>query len=75
MASKPTNGETPERPYQPEDALGNALTATLIVGGAGLLTSAVQASLARENVGAFGLFSRFGTSTTSFGMGYRLSFG
>jgi transcriptional/translational regulatory protein YebC/TACO1 len=56
-----------EKPYHPEDAISSALNATMITGGAGLFMSAVQNSLARENIGVLGVFTRTGGNIISFG--------
>ncbi len=53
--------------YQPKDAVGQCLNSTLLVGGAGLMMSAVSNSLARENVGAMGIFTRTGSTVAAFG--------
>ena len=46
--------------YQAQDAIASATRNGLIVGTAGLLMSAVQNSMQRANVGAFGIIGRFG---------------
>ena len=53
--------------YKPKDAIGDMVTATMMMGGAGLTLSAVQTSLARQNVGAWAVFTRTGGSITLFG--------
>lgn len=53
--------------YHPQDAIGTMLKDGLSVGGAGLFIAAVQNSIAKQNVGAFGVFSRFGGTTAMFG--------
>ena len=63
-ASSPTD-EASE--YKPKDAIEQTINTTLVVGGAGLFTAAVQNSLARENLGIMGVFTKFGGTTTSFG--------
>jgi len=61
--------QEPEEPrYQPKDAIGATLTATMITTGAGAFVSAVQNTLTRQNVGAMGIFSRTGTTIAVFGM-------
>ena len=59
---------TQERVYQPKDAVSVAIQSSLITGGAGLAMSAVQNSLARQNVGALGVFTRFGANVGLFGL-------
>lgn len=54
-------------PYNRVDAIGSAIRATSITGAAGLMLAAVQSTVAKENVGAFGVFSRFGGTVAIFG--------
>ena len=56
-----------ERIYKPKDAIETTVNATMVVGGAGLCISAVQNSLARENVGPMGIFMRSGSTIVMFG--------
>jgi len=53
--------------YHPQDAVGAAITGTLITGGAGLFMSAVQNALARRNIGPWAVFSRTGGTIAVFG--------
>jgi len=53
--------------YQPKDAISNGIKGALITGGAGLFMAAVQNSLAKQNVGAWGVFTRGGGVITTFG--------
>jgi hypothetical protein len=46
--------------HKPKDALGAATNALFMTGGAGLFVSAIQNSLQRQNVGAFGVFTKSG---------------
>merc|ERR1719284_1482006 len=46
--------------YHPKDAVGSAIKATLVTGGAGAFISTVQNTLTKQNVGAFGIFTRTG---------------
>jgi len=55
-----------EEPYHPQDAIGAGIKSSLAVGTAGLFFAAVQTSYAKQNVGAFGVFSRFGGTTALF---------
>jgi len=57
-----------EEAYHPQDAVGAGIKSSLAVGTAGLFFAAVQTSYAKQNVGAFGVFSRFGGTTALFGM-------
>ena len=54
--------------YEPQDAIGQTIPATLVAGGAGLLASAVQNTLTKENVGPMGVITRTGSSIATFGM-------
>ena len=54
-------------PYEPEDALSQSVRSATYTGSAGLLLAAVQNTLSRENVGAFGVFTRFGSTIALFG--------
>lgn len=59
--------EHSEHAYHPQDAIGGAVKATLLTGGAGAFVSTVQNTLTRHNVGALGAFTRFGGTTAVFG--------
>jgi len=54
--------------YHPQDAIGAGIKSTIAVGTAGLFFAAVQTSYARQNVGAMGVFTRFGGTSALFGM-------
>lgn len=56
-----------EAVYQPQDALGSAIKNTIAVGTAGLFVAAVQSTITKDNVGALGVFSKFGSTTAMFG--------
>ena len=56
------------KPFERKDAIGQGVKGTLIVGGVGAMLSAVQNSLAKENVGAFGVITRTGGTVAMFGM-------
>ena len=53
--------------FTPKDAISTTLSAAKLTGGAGLLVAAVQNTLLRENIGAFGVFTRFGSTVALFG--------
>lgn len=53
--------------FQPQDAIGKAIKNSAMLGGAGLFLAAVQNTVAKENIGMFGIFSKFGSSTALFG--------
>ena len=56
------------KPFVRKDAIGEATKGTLIVGGMGLMLSAIQNSLAKQNVGAFGVITRTGATIGIFGI-------
>ncbi|KAI9816933.1 MAG: hypothetical protein M1826_001705 [Phylliscum demangeonii] len=55
-----------QKPFEPKDAVGEAVRGTMITGAAGLMVSAVQNTLARRNVSAWGVFTRTGGIITTF---------
>lgn len=57
-----------EKVYHPQDAIDAALKSTVLTGGFGLFASAVQNTLAKQNVGPLGIFFRSGGTIASFGM-------
>ena len=57
-----------ENLYQPKDAIGAALKATLVTGAAGTFISSIQNTLTKQNAGAFGIFTRTGTTIAVFCM-------
>ncbi|MCJ1467469.1 hypothetical protein MMC07_006094 [Pseudocyphellaria aurata] len=59
MASKDTV-------YEPRNAFGQTIPATTITGAAGLVASAIQNTLTKQNVGAFGIFMRTGGTVATF---------
>lgn len=54
-------------PYHPKDAIGGAIKATAVTGTAGLFIAAIQNTLARRPVGAWGVLTRFGGTVGVFG--------
>ena len=56
-----------EPQYHPKDAIGAGLKGTLITGTAGLAVSAIQNTLSKKNVGAFGVFTKTGGTIAVFG--------
>jgi hypothetical protein len=56
-----------EDDYQPHDSLGDAVKATLVTGGAGLFISTRQNTLTKQNTGAWGVFTRSGSTIGVFG--------
>ncbi|KAI0832206.1 hypothetical protein F5Y06DRAFT_190383 [Hypoxylon sp. FL0890] len=54
------NRHPEEQHFHQHDALKSGINGTLLGAGAGLITSAVQNSLAKRNVGAWGVFTRTG---------------
>lgn len=62
----------PPAPYEPKDAIAQSVRSATFTGSAGLLLAAVQNTLSRENVGAFGVFTRFGGTIALFGTWSRM---
>lgn len=56
--------------YHPKDAVKAAITGTMVTGSAGALVSAIQNSLSKRNVGAWGIFTRTGSTIGIFGTLY-----
>ncbi len=56
--------------YQPKDAISAALKSTAITGGAGALVSSIQNTLTKQNVSAWGIFTRTGGTIVVFGMAW-----
>lgn len=54
--------------YQPKDAVGATIKATGVTAAAGTFVSTIQNTLTKQNVGAFGVFSRTGGTIAVFGM-------
>lgn len=59
------NGDE-EIPFEPKDAINRTITISLTTGAAGFFLSTVQNTLARSQVGAFGVFTKFGPTTAWF---------
>lgn len=57
-----------ENVYQPKDAIASTMKITALTGGVGLLASAVQNTLTRQNVGPWGVLTRTGGTIGIFGM-------
>jgi len=53
--------------YQPKDAIGATVKATMITTSAGLFISTIQNTLKKQNVGAMGVFTRTGSTIAVFG--------
>ncbi|KAL2829017.1 Tim17/Tim22/Tim23/Pmp24 family-domain-containing protein [Aspergillus cavernicola] len=51
-----------DHPYHPQDTIGKTFRTTGITTTVGLFTSAVQNTLARSNVGPWGIFARTGST-------------
>jgi len=66
--------ESEDHSYHPQDALSVAMKATVLTGGLGFLGSTVQNTLARQNIGPWGVFWRSGSTITVLGMGIRYKF-
>lgn len=57
-----------EHGYHPKDAIKASLKTSMLTGGIGLFTSAVQNTLVKRNVGPWGIFVRSGSTIGIFGM-------
>ncbi|KAI0381367.1 hypothetical protein F5Y04DRAFT_280899 [Hypomontagnella monticulosa] len=67
MANPQSSQAAPEEHhFHQHDAIKSGIKGALFGGGAGLITSAVQNSLARRNVGAWGVFTRTGGTIAMF---------
>lgn len=64
MAS--SEGRDTDAVFHPVDAIADATKTTLVVGAAGLALSAIQNTLARQNVGPWGAFTKTGGTTAAF---------
>ena len=58
---------SPDAQYRPKDAVGAGVTGTMITGTAGLAVSAIQNTLSKSNVGAWGVFTKTGGTIAVFG--------
>ncbi len=56
--------------YEPQDALGASIRSAALTGAAGTFLAAVQNTVAKENYGPFGVFTRFGKTIGLFGMSW-----
>jgi hypothetical protein len=54
--------------YHPKDAIGDASAAGLKTGIVGAMFSGIQATLTRQNIGAFGAVTKYGGTMGMFGM-------
>jgi hypothetical protein len=55
--------------YHPKDAIRAGVNGAMITGTAGLAVSAIQNTLQKRNVGAWGVFTRTGTTVAIFSTG------
>jgi len=53
--------------YQPKDAIKEAINGTIVMGAAGAFISAIQNTLTRRNVTAWGFLTRTGGTIAVFG--------
>ncbi|KAI0122706.1 hypothetical protein F4814DRAFT_218612 [Daldinia grandis] len=63
---RPVQAEPKEHHFHQHDAIKSGIKGALIGGAVGFVTSAVQNSLAKRNVGAWGIFSRTGGTVAMF---------
>ncbi len=66
-AAAQLNMASEEDQYHPKDAVKAAINGTLIVGAAGAMVSAVQNTLTKRRVGAWGVITRTGSTIATFG--------
>ena len=57
-----------EPPYEAKDTIAFTTKYALLLGGAGATISAIQSTLARQNLGVLGFVTRFGDTTAMAGM-------
>jgi hypothetical protein len=57
--------------FHPVDALGQATRTAMLAGTAGVFLAAVKNTRTKENVGAFGVITRFGGTIGLFGMSWK----
>lgn len=55
------------REYHRKDAIGPTVKAIGVTGSAGIFVASIQATLTRQNIGALGAFTRYGTTIATFG--------
>ncbi|MCJ1224148.1 hypothetical protein MMC12_000792 [Toensbergia leucococca] len=53
---------TEDAVYHPKDIVSSSVRSTMIIGGAGALVSSIQNTLTRQNVTAWGVFTRSGST-------------
>ena len=58
-------------PYVFKDAVGSTLQTTAAMGAIGLFFSSVQNTLTKQNTNAWGVITKFGSTTTNFGVDAR----
>ena len=58
----------PQEPFHQKNSVKSGTHGALVGGCAGFAASAVQNSLARTNVGAWGVFTRSGSTVVTFSM-------
>lgn len=54
--------------YRPQDAVGEGLKGALTGGTFGLFAAAIQNAMAKQSIGALGVFTRSGILITTLGM-------
>lgn len=61
----PITVQLPQEPFHPKNALKGAVTGSMVGGAAGIFASAMQNSLAKTNVGAWGVVTRTGSTVAT----------
>ena len=58
--------------YHPRDAIGDSVAAGFKSGVIGAMFSGIQATLTKQNIGAFGAITKYGGTTAMFGAYWEL---
>ncbi|KAF2214201.1 hypothetical protein CERZMDRAFT_105398 [Cercospora zeae-maydis SCOH1-5] len=66
LTAQALTGDHTEDSYHPQDAVGAAIKATMVTATGGAFVSAIQNTLTKQNVGAWGVFTRTGGTISTF---------
>lgn len=55
-----------ETPYHLKDTIGRSMKSAAVLGSAGVFVAATQNTLARQNYGVMGVFTKFGATAGYF---------
>lgn len=67
LTAQALTGDHTEDSYHPKDAVGAAIKGTMVTATGGAFVSAVQNTLTKQNIGAWGVFTRTGGTIGTFG--------